>query len=253
MKLFSKLVILLVTILLVGGCTTETVNDTSNSKNYEQAASINVQLGLQYLAQGSVSRAKQKLLLAVEQNPSLQSYGALAYFYEKTGESNVAGEYYLKAIAEEPSAGAGHNNYGAFLCRQGQYQQAEQQFELAVNDPNYLNDAGAYENAGLCALLVPNQQQAISYFQRALRQDPKRSTAAAHLVKIYYEQGQYQQANKYMQQYIKTNKLTADNLWLGVKIAQQLQQNNLVKEYGFLLKTQFPTSQEYQQFLQLKR
>lgn len=251
MNLLSKLLSIVLLMSALAACTTETVSDDGAGKNIKQASSINVQLGLQYLNQGSISRAKQKLLLAVRQNASAQSYGAIAYFYERTSEIDNAQQFYLKAISEAPEAGAGHNNYGAFLCRQGQYQQAEQQFQQAVADPNYLNDAGAYENAGLCALLIPDQAKAVSYFKQALKQNPRRAVALAQLAQIAFQNKQYVQANNYLQRYIKTNNLSPATLLLGVRVAKHLKRSMLMREYGFLLKQRFPDSKEYKQYLRM--
>ncbi len=76
------------------------------------------------------------------------------FFYGKTGDLPKAREYYSKALTYSGHAGAQLNNYGAFLCRQGQYAEAEQYFLKATKDLKYDHTAGAYENAGLCALIV---------------------------------------------------------------------------------------------------
>jgi type IV pilus assembly protein PilF len=152
--------------------------------NLQEASQINVRLGLGYLQQGNYPRAKEKLLLAAQQNVSQSSYGALAYFYERTHDNKLAAEYYQKAIALAPENGAPHNNYGAYLCRTGEYVAGDQQFKLAVNDTKYVNSASAYENAGLCALLVPDKAKAKIYFEKALQQNPKLSTSSRELAEL---------------------------------------------------------------------
>ena len=253
MKLLAKLIFCSVVCFALFGCSTETSHPQGPAKNQQEASSLNVQLGLQYLDQGNTPRAKQKLLLAMEQHESPRSYGAMAYFYEKTGDVINAEKYYLMAISENSNAGAGHNNYGAFLCRQGQYQKAEQQFQLAVKDTNYLNTASAYENAGLCALLIPNQQQAEDYFQKAVQQNPRMWSSLAQLAKINYQQGKYAQANQYLQTYLSSSSISPDFLLLGVKVALQLKNKALVKQYSNLLNRQFRKSKQYQQSLKLVR
>lgn len=253
MKLLIKLSVFFAILLALSACTTENIDEQTGAptKNLDQASEINVQLGLQYLNQGNTARAKQKLLQAIKQNPTSTAYGALGYFYETTGDQKQAEQYYLKAISLNPTAGAGHNNYGTFLCRQGRYQQAEQQFKLAVSDKNYLKDASAYENAGLCALLVPNRQKARQYFLKAVQQNPRMSTSLAELAKLSYRQRNYVQANNYMQQYVKSGSVAPDTLLLGVKIALKLKRTPLAKEYGFLLQTNYSNSSQYKQYLNL--
>ena len=181
--------------------------DTQNpGTNNLEASQINVRLGLGYLQQGNYPRAKEKLLLAAQQNSSQQSYGALAYYYERTKDNKLAADYYQKAIALNVKSGAPHNNYGAYLCRIGEYTAAEQQFQLAVADPKYINSASAYENAGLCALLIPDKTKAEMYLKKAIQQNPRLPKALHELAQLSEEQHNYQQAKLYTDQYLKLSK-----------------------------------------------
>lgn len=187
---------------LLVACSSNQEMQTSSANNPD-ASQINVRLGLSYLQQGNYPRAKEKLLLATQQNGSAQSYGALAYFYERTQDNNQAATYYQKAIAINPKSGASHNNYGAYLCRTGDYPAAEQQFQLAVSDTKYINSASAYENAGLCELLVPDKTKAEMYLKKAIQQNPKLPKSLYELAQLSEEQGNTEQAKLYMDQYLK--------------------------------------------------
>ena len=44
-----------------------------------------------------------------------------------------------------------YNNFGAFLCGQGEFEQAYSQFNAALAAPNYYHQADTYENIALCA------------------------------------------------------------------------------------------------------
>lgn len=150
-----------------------------------EAASYNTQLGLAYLKQGDRPNAKRKLLLALSQAPhSPDANAAMAYFMEMSGEIDKARLFYEKAMTMAPGKGAQLNNYGAFLCRHGQYERAEQYFLRAANDINYEHTAGAYENAGLCAMAIPNYIKAKHYFAKALQHDPGCKQARNELVNI---------------------------------------------------------------------
>lgn len=169
------------------GCRYSVNDDSPNTNilNRSKAASYNVQLGLGYLKQGDRPRAKSKLLKALKQEPSSADVNAaIAYYFEKTHEYNEANKYYLKAIALSLNAGSQLNNYGAFLCRQKNYQLAEHYFLKAVKDMQYLNTSGAYENAGLCALEIPDFHKAKLYFTMALNQDPSRRESLNELAKL---------------------------------------------------------------------
>jgi type IV pilus assembly protein PilF len=165
-------------------CSTMKPADEKEAKN-KKVAEIYVQLGMAYLAKGDVQRSKQKLLYAQKKAPYLpEVWYSTGYFYEKTGNQTLAKENYLKAVQLAPNRGDVLNNYGTFLCRRGQYQEAISYFMQATQDTQYLDNAGAYENAGLCALKIPDKAQAIKYFNLALETDPARMTSLSELNKI---------------------------------------------------------------------
>ncbi|KTD50950.1 type IV pilus assembly protein PilF [Legionella quateirensis] len=165
-----------------------------------KAASYNMQLGLGYLKQGDRPRAKKKLLTAMEQEPnSADVNAAMAYYFEQTNELDEAKKYYLKAISLSSGGGAQLNNYGTFLCRQGDYQKAETYFLKAVKDVQYINTSAAYENAGLCALAIPDNDKAKLYFTNALDQDPSRKESLYELVKLESKMGHDAEAYSLLQ------------------------------------------------------
>lgn len=182
--MLKKSGILIIAILLVGCKTLPDASDVNLAKQ-TKAAKINAQLSMSYSSRGDYLRAKQKILLAMEEGPSLPEvwYG-MAYYQEKTGDRAEAEKNYQKAIALDPKRGESHNNYGTYLCKQGQYRAAVKEFALAVKDINYMNTAGAYENAGLCALKIPDKTLARNNFERAIMIDPNLTTAAILLAQL---------------------------------------------------------------------
>jgi len=142
----------------------EPVKKTSKKR----AARYNLDLGVRYMQQGKMKQAKQKLMRALKQNPKQSlTYDAMALYYENTGEIKKARTFYIKAILLNSRAGYVHNNYGTFLCRQGDFALAIEQFELAIQDSTYLNASEAYDNAGLCSLASHHPELAEHFFEQA--------------------------------------------------------------------------------------
>jgi type IV pilus assembly protein PilF len=167
----------LVIVFIVSGCQMIATNPKNDCQN-TAAANANVKLAIAFLNQGYTKEAKQKLLLAQKiapKNPAVW-YG-MGYFQENTGSFDQAGKAYEKALRLAPKNGAAHNNYGCYLCRHGRYAESIKHFILAVQDPEYLDVGGAFENAGLCALKIPNKKLAIQFFKKALAQDPELATS----------------------------------------------------------------------------
>ena len=85
-------------------------------KNLPKAASINAQLGLAYMQRGNNRRAKQKLVIALKQDPKSATVNdSMAYYLEMTGSVAEADAYYRRALKLASGKGAPLNNYGAYL------------------------------------------------------------------------------------------------------------------------------------------
>lgn len=158
--------------LLLTACTPTTQN----------SALENVQLGIAYLEDGDVVRAKQHLLLAEKgARYSADVQDGLAYYYEAVGELQAAEKHYQLALQYSPHAGSAHNNYGTYLCRYARYDEAVREFVRAVQEDAYTQTAQAYENAGLCARSKRDKRH---YFKLSLQHDSRRAIAKRELEKL---------------------------------------------------------------------
>lgn len=245
-----KVVLMALITTMVSSCVKDSLEDEVQAKANRKASGLNVALGLGYLEQGDVQRSKRKLLLAMKQAPkSAKAAGAFAYYLEKTGEKRQAQDFYLKAIRFGGSKGPQLNNYGAYLCREGKYIEAIGYFNRASRDLHYENSAGALENAGLCAVEIPNLSLAESYFKKALEQDPRRLNSIYELAKISFGYKRYDGALKYVQQFEKEGAIQPAVAWLGYQAASKLGQGKKADNYAWILRNRFSKSAEYQKLL----
>lgn len=198
------------------GCSSMMHPDTDRKAEKRlQAAKANTQLGMAYLQKHEIQHAKQKLLLALDEAPKLpEAWYAMAYLMEVTGDPN-ANRYYLKAIDLAPKKGDVHNNYGTYLCRNGEYKEAVQHFMIAIRDPDYLESASAYENAGLCALKIPDKKLALTYFNRSIQEDPNRPGALLEAATLNYETKNYAVAKTQLAQFQSISAPTKQSLALS--------------------------------------
>lgn len=222
-------------LLMLGACQAHVdykVEKAEKEKKLEDAISYHLQLGLGYLKQGDMPRAKRKLLTAQELAPqSAEVSGALAYFFEKTGEVPEAEKYYRKAMALAPGQGAAQNNYGAFLCRLNKHREAEAWFLKAVKDQAYIHSAGAYENAGLCMEAISDDTKAIHYFQLALEKDSRRIQSLYELTRLMLKRQETTEALRLLQ---KHQKLVYDSpplLTLAIDAARRAHRPDLETDY----------------------
>jgi type IV pilus assembly protein PilF len=213
-----------------------------------QAADCNLQLGLAYLQAGNRLRAKEKLFEAERQNPNAAYIkSAIAYFWESTGEWEKSEFYHLQALQLDKHGGATHNNYGRFLCQCARYNKAEAHFLKATKDLHYANTASAYENAGLCAMRIPDVPKAMGYLHKALSHNPR-------LEKSWLALAQLEKQPKLAYEYLKRYQaITARNtpaaLALGVELAQHLNEIQSARLYALVLKAKYPESLEYEKII----
>jgi type IV pilus assembly protein PilF len=194
-----------------------------------QTAKINAQLGIAYLERHDVQRARQKLLMAMDEAPNIpETWYSMAYLLEATGDTDKANEYYKKAIQIAPDRGDAQNNYGTFLCRNKHYQDAVNHFLIAANNIRYLDAADAYENAGLCALKIPDQSRAYTYFERAVMQNPSRPVSLFKLAELNYKKGRYQLAKINLDKFEEIATPTKQSLELRTQLEQKGAYNGTV-------------------------
>jgi type IV pilus assembly protein PilF len=223
-----------------------------NKVDYKLASNLNVELGLGYLQQGQISRAKQKLMHALElqpENPSV--HNALGYFWETVGDNSEAEKSYQQAI-KLSNTGEFLNDFGTFLCKQKRYAAADEMFMQAIDDNKYQGTAEAYENAGICAWQSGQEEKAIQYLETAIVRDPHRYDALLSLAEINLKNKKYLIAKDYLKRFNATTNSTAYSILLEIKLSQQQDDFRTAKDKVLLLKKLFPDSNEYHEYLRSK-
>ena len=102
-------------------------------------------------------------------------HSALAHYYQQQGEIENAHREYEIALKLNNQQGDLHNNFGTFLCRKKQFEQAQQQFQLALNSPNYYHQADTFENMVLCAYSAKKMDIYQQALQKLRQTDSKRA------------------------------------------------------------------------------
>lgn len=145
-------------VFFLAGCTASQVNPEFNRS---EALKARVNLALAYLEQKDYPKAKENIDKAITHDGNdYLPYSVLAYYYQQTGDISHSQEAYKKALKLSQNSPDVLNNYGTFLCKQGQFTQAYQQFEQAIQSQQaYYHQADTLENIILCAKSEPNSQK----------------------------------------------------------------------------------------------
>ncbi|MES2211691.1 MAG: type IV pilus biogenesis/stability protein PilW [Pseudomonadota bacterium] len=215
--------------------------------NYAKAAELNIALGLAYLKQGDVERARDKLLRASRLNPqNPEVYEALGVYYEHVRLLPRAEESYWKALSLAPESAGANYHFGAYLCHMQQYAKAEGYFQVALEDQHYPKIGELLETAGVCAYQAGNHVLAEAYLTRAVRESPKRTAPWLYAARYAYINGDYDKAHEYIEHYsMLPHRPNPDMLKLQFEIAEKSGDGVLAQASYQQLKTLFPNSSEW--------
>lgn len=223
--------------------------------NIKQAVTDRIAAGVDYMRQGNPKEARRHFNRALQLDPhSAAANNAMALLYAYEQDPQDEEKYYKRALDDDPHFAPALNNYGAFLYTQGRYKEAVEKFKRAVDDPNYDERASALSNLGQCYEALGELDKARDTFQRVLRINPGMLTASRELARIYYKQKHYDLAWNYYQQYqSRTKKPGPDGLWLGIRIAAQLNKQDDQSSYELALQNLYPGSNEYRLWQKWKK
>jgi type IV pilus assembly protein PilF len=222
---------------------------SSSPKKFQEhrdtSADINAKLGLSYMQQGDYDTALEKLKRALDQDPnSVAANHYIAELYKVLNNNELAEEHYKKALRLDGNDPAIQNNYGVFLCDRKRYEEAEKHFLLATRISSYRHPDEAYENAGLCALRIPDAKRAETYFRQALEINPLLPNALYQMALLNFDAQQYLPARAFLQRYEAFSPATSKTLWLGFRIERALGNGDAAGRYAQDLRTKFPQSEE---------
>ena len=215
----------------------------------QKRVSYRMQLAVEYYQQGQAKVAleeiRQVLLIAPDTS---DAYSLRALISMDANDNQPAEEDFLRAIKLAPANSDLGNNYGWFLCQTGREKLALTYFERVLKDPNYPTPSKVLNNAGVCSLRLKDLKGAEAYFMQGFKEQPGNPSINANLAKVYFDRGEHEKARFYIQRVVKAEILTADVLWLAIKIENKLGDEAAVNSLGTQLRRRHPTSKEFADF-----
>jgi type IV pilus assembly protein PilF len=258
----KKLACLLV-IFLIAACQTsrETTISSSNrasvsSGKFEKKESAvkRAEIGLTYLGQGVLDRAKFHLDRALQYDDELGDvhYG-LAIYYQRVKEKDLSRQHFEKSLRIESKNPNYLNAYGAFLCEIDEFEQADKMFQRAIDIPTYSEVSKTFYNVGLCALKQNDSDKAQANFRNALNRNPNMAGALIGMAQIEFDKERYERAMSYIKRFENNSRVTAESSWLGLRVAHFIRDKDAIARYSLILEQRFPDSHETSAYLDNKK
>ena len=240
-------------VLLVAGCAARPDAPLSEAEvlarqelaKQQYRAKVHTELGAGYFRRGQHKIALQELDEAVAADPRYgPAYNVRGLIHMQIQRPVQARADFERALALNPQDSEARNNYGWFLCGQGEYALSLAHFNAALKDPLYATPALAALNAATCARKAGNAGAAASYLERALRAPAPPAGAWLEKAEQSYAQAQYAEARQWLAQYARVANPSAQSLWLGVRLERALRDEKAQASYASQLTRQFPESTE---------
>lgn len=207
----------------------------------QDAAIYNTQLGVQYMNQGDLALAKEKLDRAVQQDPDSSSvHSARAMLYVRMREPEKADAEYHAALRLAPDDPTTINSYAVWLCQQGRTDDGVKHFNQAAQNALYKTPEVAYTNAGVCLRAAKRDEEARTSFGKALQLRPAYAEAVYQLANLQFDHKELGAARTQIDGYLGAYAETADLLLLGVRVARAQKDPIAAQRYARKLQMSFP-------------
>ncbi|MDX1444114.1 MAG: type IV pilus biogenesis/stability protein PilW [Gammaproteobacteria bacterium] len=250
----NRILLLLGIMLGVSGCVSSSGVD-ENAADIE-ASRYNTQAAAEYYRQGSIETALEKAEKAIDQDDenadAWMIYGMILASRGNPEDIDNAEDAYEEAVSLRPEDPSIRNNYGSFLCGQGEYRDAIEEFISVAKDRRYHKPEAAWTNAGTCAMRIPDYINAEEYLRSALEINREYAPALWQMAQLMLERDKALPARAFLQRLEAMGQLPAEALWLGVQIEKNLNDQAAAQRYADILLRDYPESREAVMVLEMR-
>ena len=190
---------------------------------------------------GNLDAAERKVREALKLAPEAPDALVLqAGIDDRRGRTRQAGENFRTAAELAPQRGDVLNNYGAWLCQQGQPAESLVWFDRALQAPGYATPGEAQANAGSCALDAGQLERAERDLRAALVAAPANPVALESMAQLSFRQGRYMEARAFAERRIAAAPATRSVLQLASQIEARLGDRAASDRYLQRIRQEFP-------------
>lgn len=208
--------------------------------NREEAARLNLRLGIGYIQSGDYAVAVEKLKKAIEFDDSVaEAHNALGLAHERLRELGAAEREYARAVELNPNFAPAQLNQARLACLRGQVGVGEKRLVAMADNPvgDVTPETALVEAASCVRTVAP--ERAEDYLRRAIELNPRASRAHYDLAVLLLDRGRATEARVELQRFHELAGYSAESLALGIRIADATGDAALRREYQTLLQSRF--------------
>ena len=210
-------------------------------------------LAAAYFEQGQNEVAQQEVRAALQIDPQFaEAYSLLGLIHQRGNATPLAEQSFVQALRLASVGGrpaelaAVQHNHAWFLCQQDRFDDAQAQFNLALAQPLYRQQAKTWMVQGLCQLRAGRLNEAQLSWQTSLQMEPFNPIARYQLSLLDWQNANPAQAQPTLAPLNASPQATAASLWLGIQLARALAQTQEQQALALQLAQRFPQSDEAQ-------
>lgn len=249
----QRLVLAILSLLLLSGCASTGEGRFKVESQATRVESWN-NVAREYIRMGQYEGAKRPLRRSLDIDPdNAMTLGLLALVFQQQGEYPVAEDYFRNALDAGPKNPTIANNYGIFLMMRGREEEACRYFDIAAQQPLYVERVQAMTNLASCYQARGRPEKAKALYKRVLDINPQSARALVELSEAALEVGDTAQAWAFFNRFRKQLKNksvqhNAQSLWLGVRLSRLSGDPGMAAAYALVLKNDFPDSAQYRRY-----
>lgn len=217
----------------------------SDEPETRRRARLRLELASGYFEQGQTSVALDELKRSLIADPTyVDAYNLRGLVYMRLNDLPLAEDSFKRALAINPSdAGVAHN-YGWFLCQQARYAESFRFFGRAIANPTYPGQAKSLMTQGICQVRAGQRADAEQSLIRSYELDAGNPLTGYNLSLLLYERSELARSQFYIRRLNNSELANAETLWLGIKIEQKLNNQQVVQQLANQLKRRYGQSRE---------
>lgn len=212
-----------------------------------QRAKVHTELGRMYMLEGRYEVALDEARIAQEADSSYApAHNLMALVHMALRKNDSAQDSFRRALGLAPNDPEINNDYGWYLCLNGQGKESIPHFKVAINNRLYSSPGKALTNAGLCSLEAKEYRQAEDYLTQALRLDRTNVAALFWLADIAYRGNRLPEARQRLKDLHAQMEPSAESAWLGLRVDRKLGDRESEARYMGIMRRKYRESPQFE-------
>jgi type IV pilus assembly protein PilF len=197
---------------------------SSDDSDLRKRARIRLELAAAYYGQGQFTTALDELKQVMKLDANLvDAFELRGLIYDALNEPGLAEDSFKRALVIDPHNPSVLHNYGWYLCRKQQYEQADELFARVTEQPVTVVTSKSLLARGVCQLQAGSLPNAEKSLVRAYELEPGNPATAYNLALVLYKKGDFERARFHIRRVNNVSeRANPESLWLGIRIENKL-------------------------------